>query len=74
MTIPPASDDPAEQRRWFAEARAVYERLHAQQPTVDTLSMGMSGDLEAAIAEGSTMIRVGSALFGPRPQKIEKAA
>jgi PLP dependent protein len=74
MTIPPASDDPAEQRRWFAEAHEVYERLRVQQPTVDTLSMGMSGDLEAAIAEGSTMIRVGSALFGPRPQKIEKAA
>jgi PLP dependent protein len=74
MTIPPASDDPVEQRRWFAEARAVYERLRAQQPTVDTLSMGMSGDLEAAIAEGSTMVRVGSALFGARPQKIEKAA
>jgi pyridoxal phosphate enzyme (YggS family) len=70
MTIPPASDDPAEQRRWFAEARAVYERLQAQQATVDTLSMGMSGDLEAAIVEGSTMVRVGSALFGPRPVKV----
>lgn len=69
MTIPPASDEPAEQRRWFAEAREVYENLRAQHPTVDTLSMGMSGDLEAAIAEGSTMIRVGSALFGPRPVK-----
>ncbi len=69
MTIPPASDDPAEQRRWFAEARAVYEKLRAQHASVDTLSMGMSGDLEAAIAEGSTMIRVGSALFGPRPVK-----
>jgi pyridoxal phosphate enzyme (YggS family) len=71
MTIPPASDDPAEQRRWFAEARTVYEQLRAQYPTVDTLSMGMSGDLEAAIAEGSTMIRVGSALFGPRPPKAD---
>lgn len=69
MTIPPASDDPAQQRRWFAEAREVYEKLRARHPTVDTLSMGMSGDLEAAIAEGSTMIRVGSALFGPRPVK-----
>jgi hypothetical protein len=69
MTIPPASEDPAEQRRWFAEARAVYEQLRARQPAVDTLSMGMSGDLEAAIAEGSTMIRVGSALFGARPKK-----
>lgn len=73
MTIPPASDDPVEQRRWFAEARAVYEQLRAQQATVDTLSMGMSGDLEAAIAEGSTMIRVGSALFGPRPPKVATA-
>jgi pyridoxal phosphate enzyme (YggS family) len=69
MTIPPASDELAVQRRWFAEARAVYEKLRANHPTVDTLSMGMSGDLEAAIAEGSTMIRVGSALFGPRPVK-----
>jgi hypothetical protein len=69
MTIPPASDNPAEQRRWFAEARALYERLRAQHSMVDTLSMGMSADLEAAIAEGSTMIRVGSALFGPRAQK-----
>jgi pyridoxal phosphate enzyme (YggS family) len=74
MTIPPASDDPAEQRRWFAEARAVYEQLRARHPVVDTLSMGMSGDLEAAIAEGSTMIRVGSALFGPRPVKAAVAA
>ena len=73
MTIPPASEDPAEQRRWFAEARAVYERLRAEIPGVDTLSMGMSADLEAAIAEGSTMIRVGSALFGPRAPKVPAA-
>lgn len=71
MTLPPASDDPAEQRRWFAEARAVYERLRAQLSGIDTLSMGMSGDLEAAITEGSTMIRIGSALFGPRPKKAD---
>ncbi len=69
MTIPPASEDPAEQRRWFAEAREVFERLKAAHPSVDTLSMGMSGDMEAAIAEGSTMIRIGSALFGPRAPK-----
>ncbi len=73
MTIPPASEDPVEQRRWFAEARAVYEQLRAQLPQVDTLSMGMSGDMEAAIAEGSTMIRIGSALFGPRPPKTPTA-
>ncbi|MGE5385291.1 MAG: YggS family pyridoxal phosphate-dependent enzyme [Betaproteobacteria bacterium] len=73
MTIPPASEDPVEQRRWFAEARAVYEQLKAGYPAVDTLSMGMSGDMDAAIAEGSTMIRIGSALFGPRAPKVPAA-
>lgn len=67
MTIPPASDEPGQQRRWFAEARQVYEQLASQHAGIDTLSMGMSADLEAAIAEGSTLIRVGTALFGARP-------
>lgn len=69
MTIPPASDDPASQRRWFAEARTVFQTLQQDYPALDTLSMGMSNDLETAIAEGSTLIRVGSALFGARPPK-----
>ncbi len=69
MTIPPPTDDVTQQRRWFAEAGAVFVRLKARLPTLDTLSMGMSADLEAAIAEGSTLIRVGSALFGARPAK-----
>lgn len=70
MTIPPPSNDTATQRRWFAEAFAVYEKLRTIGREVDTLSMGMSADLEAAIAEGSTMVRVGSALFGSRPAKV----
>lgn len=69
MTIPPPSDDVSQQRRWFAEARHCFEQLQRFHAGLDTLSMGMSGDLEAAIAEGSTLIRVGTALFGARPQK-----
>lgn len=68
MCVPPPEDDPAAQRRWFAAARGVRDALQAQLggPPLDTLSMGMSGDLEAAIAEGATIVRVGTALFGPR--------
>lgn len=60
MTIGPT--DGSDPRPGFALLRAMAERLELAE-----LSMGMSGDLEAAVAEGSTMIRVGSALFGPRP-------
>lgn len=66
MAIPPPSDDFATQRARFAELRALFERLRTDHPALDTLSMGMSGDLEAAIAEGATMVRVGTAIFGPR--------
>ncbi len=66
MAIPEASDDEAAQRQAFAEMRTLFESLQATIPTLDTLSMGMSGDLEAAIAEGSTLVRIGTALFGPR--------
>lgn len=66
MTIPAASDDPAELRRAFARTRTLFEDLKARGHELDTLSMGMSGDLEAAVAEGSTMVRVGTALFGSR--------
>lgn len=69
MTIPPPSDDVSQQRRWFAEARHCFEQLQRAHPGLDTLSMGMSADLEAAIAEGSTLIRVGTALFGARAKK-----
>ncbi|WP_284450370.1 YggS family pyridoxal phosphate-dependent enzyme [Spongiibacter tropicus] len=73
MAIPAASDDPAEQRSAFAALRALRDTLQQALPdqTLDTLSMGMSGDMDAAIAEGSTLIRIGTALFGPRPAKAE---
>lgn len=69
MTIPPPTEDSEQQRRWFAEARLCFEQLQRQHTGLDTLSMGMSADLEAAIAEGSSLIRVGTALFGARPRK-----
>ena len=69
MAIPAPTDDPARQRDQFARVRAVFERMRADGLPVDTLSMGMSGDLEAAISEGATIVRVGTALFGARPAK-----
>ena len=66
MAIPPASDDPARQRRYFAELRQLKDKLVTAEIALDTLSMGMSDDLEAAIAEGATLVRVGTAIFGER--------
>lgn len=66
MAIPSADNSAAQTRAAFAEMRSLFESLQARHPGADTLSMGMSGDLEAAIDEGSTMVRVGTALFGPR--------
>lgn len=68
MAIPPAAGED-EARRYFAAVRRLFEQLAAHCPATarwDTLSMGMSGDFAAAIAEGATMVRVGSAIFGPR--------
>jgi uncharacterized pyridoxal phosphate-containing UPF0001 family protein len=69
MAIPAPLDEPAAQRAQFARVRAVYERMRDAGLPVDTLSMGMSGDLEAAVAEGATIVRVGTALFGERAGK-----
>jgi len=66
MTIPENTTDKDKQRMAFREMHGLYKKLKAQYNTVDTLSMGMTGDFELAIEEGSTMIRVGTALFGPR--------
>lgn len=71
MTLPPPETDVARQRHWFAELRGLRDALLDRGIALDTLSMGMSGDLEAAIAEGSTCVRIGTALFGPRPQRRE---
>ncbi len=66
MCIPPEEEDPVRQRAWFAVVRGELEALNAAGAGLDTLSMGMSGDLEAAILEGATLVRIGTALFGPR--------
>lgn len=66
MCLPPPSPDPAKQRARFRDVHELYERLRAAGHALDTLSMGMSDDLEAAIAEGSTLVRIGTAIFGPR--------
>jgi pyridoxal phosphate enzyme (YggS family) len=66
MCMLPHDCGPAAQRQGFARLRELKEAANAQGLPLDTLSMGMSDDLEAAIAEGSTLLRVGTALFGPR--------
>lgn len=67
MAIPAPHPEPARRRAAFARMRSLYDALASHYPQVDTLSMGMSGDFPLAIAEGATMVRVGTALFGPRP-------
>ncbi|HSH43545.1 MAG TPA: YggS family pyridoxal phosphate-dependent enzyme, partial [Arenicellales bacterium] len=67
MAIPRPENDPDRQRAAFRRVRELYEALSGRGLELDTLSMGMTADLEAAIAEGSTIVRVGTALFGPRP-------
>lgn len=66
MCIPEPAPDFDTARAVFAQARQLYDRLRADGLALDTLSMGMSADLEAAVAGGSTMVRVGSAIFGSR--------
>ncbi|MCB1918921.1 MAG: YggS family pyridoxal phosphate-dependent enzyme [Candidatus Competibacteraceae bacterium] len=67
MAIPAPASDFDRQRQPFARLRGLRDRLSADDGlALDTLSMGMSDDLEAAIAEGATLVRVGAALFGPR--------
>jgi PLP dependent protein len=65
MTIPPAVERPEDARGWFRALRKLAER-HG----LADLSMGMSGDFEVAVEEGATMVRVGTAIFGPRPPRI----
>jgi hypothetical protein len=66
MCIPPPQPDPGAQRALFARLRELLEGLNARGLGLDTLSMGMSADFEAAIAEGATMVRIGTAIFGER--------
>jgi uncharacterized pyridoxal phosphate-containing UPF0001 family protein len=66
MSIPEPSADAAAQRAAHRRLRELRDDLRSRGLVLDTLSMGMSGDLEAAIAEGSTLVRVGTAIFGAR--------
>ena len=67
MCLPPPETQAARQRHWFASVRALKDDLNTHGLGLDTLSMGMSDDFEAAIAEGSTLVRLGTVLFGERP-------
>ena len=69
MAIPAPLPDPARRRAAFARMKRLFDGLSARHESVDTLSMGMSDDLELAIAEGATLVRVGTALFGARPAR-----
>jgi pyridoxal phosphate enzyme (YggS family) len=66
MAIPEPTDDYVAQCLSFRHLREIYERIRAAGLPLDTLSMGMSHDLEAAIAEGATIVRIGTAIFGER--------
>ncbi len=66
MAIPEPTPDEKLRRARFAQLRELRDRLNREGIVMDTLSMGMSADLEAAIAEGATMVRVGTAIFGER--------
>jgi uncharacterized pyridoxal phosphate-containing UPF0001 family protein len=70
MCIPPPSDAFDEQKAWFDKLAECKRQLGHSGIELDTLSMGMSHDLEAAIAAGATKVRVGTALFGEREKKV----
>lgn len=74
MAIPEPSSDAAVQRARFREVRELFEELRREGLALDTLSIGMSADLEAAITEGATMVRIGTAIFGPRVARAELTA
>lgn len=66
MAIPAASDDPQQQAAAFAAMQTLLQTLNQHGLALDTLSMGMSGDMEVAIAHGATLVRIGTDIFGPR--------
>ncbi|MES2937030.1 MAG: YggS family pyridoxal phosphate-dependent enzyme [Pseudomonadota bacterium] len=70
MTIPEPAEDFAAQKAVHLRARALFDQLRAAGLPLDTLSMGMTADLEAAVHAGATMVRVGTAVFGGRPAKL----
>lgn len=73
MSIPPAAADPEESRRYFRELRMLRDTINdlsLENVRLEELSMGMTQDYRVAIEEGATIVRIGTALFGPRPAKI----
>ena len=68
MIMPPYFEDPEMSRPWFSELREMRDKVSGEFPGIQELSMGMSNDFEVAIEEGATILRVGSAVFGPRPE------
>jgi hypothetical protein len=72
MTIPPFTEDPAEARPYFQKLREIRDQIASRNPPgvrMDMLSMGMSHDFEIAVEEGSTCVRVGTAIFGERMKR-----
>ena len=66
MTIPPVAERPEDARPFYIRLRELRDRIRERHPEVLELSMGMSLDYQVAVEEGATMVRVGTALFGPR--------
>jgi hypothetical protein len=66
MCLPPPEEEESRQRHWFEATARLLATLRVPGTTLDTLSMGMSADLEAAVAAGATIVRIGTAIFGPR--------
>lgn len=66
MTMPPATASTAEQHQTFGQLKQLQDEINRHGYSLDTLSMGMSGDMQAAICEGATMVRIGTAIFGSR--------
>jgi uncharacterized pyridoxal phosphate-containing UPF0001 family protein len=73
MAIPEPTRDTVLQSSRFRQVKDLFEKLKNELPGIDTLSIGMSDDMEAAIAEGSTMVRIGTAIFGARKRARDAA-
>jgi pyridoxal phosphate enzyme (YggS family) len=73
MAIPEPTEDVRVQRSRFSQVRIIFEQMKSKGVPMDTLSMGMSDDMESAIAEGATLVRIGTAIFGQR-NKVRSAA
>ena len=71
MAIPEPSDEFEAQQSAFLKVRDLFEQIQCHIPHIDTLSMGMSQDLEAAIAEGATIVRIGTDIFGARDRGLQ---